>query len=203
MTPCLLHFHNVEHSKAFLNAYEFYTTGAGCQYGSTVKARRCKPFYSSSWKGGNHGTHDQLALWGWIKLPCDPHRRHRLPRLPRHPLNLPGEAQLSGNLSLNPRQEVCSTPWPRKRPFSPAPASWCTQCNRRLTSTSKRVPTSHGSCSAGKQIQRGPDQPSAPGFRSPESRSCVLLPALPCLPRFTEEHKEGGKKACQDPRDWA
>lgn len=79
MTPCLLHFHNVEHSKVFLNAYEFYTTGAGCQYGSTVKARRCKPFYSSSWKGGNHGTHDQLALWGWIKLPCDPHRRHRLP----------------------------------------------------------------------------------------------------------------------------
>lgn len=118
---------------------------------------------------------------------------------PRHPLNLPGEAQLSGNLSLNPRQEVCSTPWPRKRPFSPAPASWCAQCNRRLTSTSKRVPTSHGSCSAGKQIQRGPDQPSAPGFRSPESRSCVLLPALPCLPRFTEEHKEGGGESPSGP----
>lgn len=61
--------------------------------------------FSSLWKGGNHGTHDQLGLNCHVTLTA-------VTAATRNHLNLPGELQLSRNLSLNLRQEVCSTPWP-------------------------------------------------------------------------------------------
>lgn len=85
-TPYLFNFYYVENSKAFLT-YAFWTMDTSgvllCVHCILNVFLLLQTFFLlfSLWKGGNRGTHDQLALWGWIKLPCDPHRSHC-----RHPV---------------------------------------------------------------------------------------------------------------------
>lgn len=50
----------------------------------------------------------QLGFWGRIGLLCDPNPPRSLPEQLSEP---PQRATAVGDLSLNPRQEACSTPW--------------------------------------------------------------------------------------------
>lgn len=111
----------------------------------------------------------------------------------------PLRATAVGDLSLNPQQEACSTPWPYAVPFSPALASDFSDCNHSLTSTFKRAQTSHGSCSPGKRIHAGRSPESGRGWISGELLMCPRSPAL-----FYGGSQRGKKnKGCEGPRDRA
>lgn len=187
MTPCLLNFHYGEKSKVFQCLCILrYCGGVLIWVHCMLKAGHCKPFYSSSWKGGNHGTHDQLALWGRIKLPCDPHRCHRLP---------------PATLWTSPVRHICrgTSLWTRGRRSAAPPGP------ENVPSLQHPPRGAHSVTIDWRRLPRGFQPPTAAARlvnRSNAGRISRVRRGLDlrrvahvscCLPRFTEEHKDMGE----------
>lgn len=131
-----------------------------------------------------------------VRLSCHVTLNPLPARCPSRTSEPPLKATAVGDLSLNPQQEACSTPWPCAVPFSPALASDFSECNHSLTSTFKRAQTSHGSCSPGKRIHAGRSPESGQGWISGELLMCPRSPSL-------ADHKGEENKGCEGPGDRA